>query len=146
MKKNTPVPVALSESLLARIDHAASQADRSRSELMRLAMEIGLKHLANIDHDLAQAVLTTSELAAAAPKSALPFKYPIVKHDTLLEQVAELLPEYGTPPGIKLSLEEAALVQAGDTAHATGKTGTHPGKLAARPAKAPPAAKRPRQH
>lgn len=53
-----PVPIAIPNALLAIIDKVAEKMGKSKQEVMRLAMEIGLEHLKAIDYDVAAAVIS----------------------------------------------------------------------------------------
>jgi metal-responsive CopG/Arc/MetJ family transcriptional regulator len=52
-KSSKPIPLAVSNDLLAKIDQASVLTGRSRSELMRLAIEIGLAELRSVGYDIA---------------------------------------------------------------------------------------------
>ena len=66
-KSSKPIPLAVSNELLAQIDHAATITARSRSELMRLAIEIGLADLRAISYDIAGTLHRAAKAAAAIP-------------------------------------------------------------------------------
>jgi predicted DNA-binding protein len=55
-QSSKPVPLAVPNELLTQIDTAASRTGRSRSELMRLAIEIGLADLKAINYDIASTI------------------------------------------------------------------------------------------
>ena len=71
-QSSKPVPLAVPNELLKQIDTAAARTGRSRSELMRLAIEIGLADLKAIDYDIA----STLANAAHRPDLALPAEKP----------------------------------------------------------------------
>ena len=66
-QSSKPVPLAVPNELLKQIDTAATRTGRSRSELMRLAIEIGLADLKAINYDIA----STISNAAHRPDLAL---------------------------------------------------------------------------
>jgi predicted DNA-binding protein len=55
-----PTSIRLPAALLSSLEEAASALGLSSTDVMRLALEVGLKHLNHIDHDLAESVITTS--------------------------------------------------------------------------------------
>ena len=52
-QSSKPIPIAIPNELLAQIDAAAKATGRTRSELMRLAIEIGIVDLKAINFDIA---------------------------------------------------------------------------------------------
>jgi len=55
-QSSKPIPLAVPNELLTQIDTAATRTGRSRSELMRLAIEIGLADLKAINYDIAATI------------------------------------------------------------------------------------------
>lgn len=52
--------IRVSDQLKADLSEAAKELGMAEFEVMRLAMQIGLKHFAAIDYDLASAVISNS--------------------------------------------------------------------------------------
>lgn len=61
-QSSKPVPLAVPNELLAQIDAAAAATGRTRSELMRLAIEVGLEDLRRIDYDLSGVIVDAAAL------------------------------------------------------------------------------------
>ena len=85
-QSSKPVPLAIPNALLEQIDAAAKLTGRTRSELMRLAIEIGLADLKAINFDIAGSIVRaahpTSEVASGATVTEIPFKAPKPKPAT----------------------------------------------------------------
>lgn len=56
-KRSRPIPLAVPDELLCRLDEAAARMGRTRAQIMRDAIEIGLEDLRRCDYDLAGAVV-----------------------------------------------------------------------------------------
>lgn len=75
-KRSRPIPLAVPDELLSRLDEAALRMGRTRAQIMRDAIEIGLEDLRRCDYDLASAVVDkahavrTQLLPIAAEKSS----------------------------------------------------------------------------
>jgi predicted DNA-binding protein len=54
---DAPIPIRIPPALLTKIEFVAKQMDRSKQEIMRLAMEIGLEDLKRCNYDLAGAIV-----------------------------------------------------------------------------------------
>ena len=52
-----PIPISIPNELLDKINHVAALMNRSKQEIMRLAMEIGLEDLKRCNYDLAGAIV-----------------------------------------------------------------------------------------
>jgi hypothetical protein len=68
-QSSKPIPLAVPNELLTQIDTAAARTGRSRSELMRLAIEIGLADLKAINYDIASTISNAAhrpDLSSAA--------------------------------------------------------------------------------
>lgn len=63
-QSSKPIPLAIPNALLEQIDAAAKLTGRTRSELMRLAIEIGIADLRAINYDIAGTIVR----AAKAPE------------------------------------------------------------------------------
>lgn len=57
-----PVPLRLTQGMVETLKDAAQRLEMSEQQVMRLALEIGLKHLKRIDFQLADTVLAQSAL------------------------------------------------------------------------------------
>jgi metal-responsive CopG/Arc/MetJ family transcriptional regulator len=79
-QSSKPVPLAVPNELLKQIDNAATLTGRSRSELMRLAIEIGLADLKAINYDIAgtivKAVHSRQEIPAYMCEEETPYPAP----------------------------------------------------------------------
>ncbi len=75
-KRSRPIPLAVPDELLNRLDEAALRMGRTRAQVMRDAIEIGLEDLRRCNYDLAGAVVDkahatrTKLLPIAAEKTA----------------------------------------------------------------------------
>jgi predicted DNA-binding protein len=56
-KRSRPIPLAVPDELLCRLDEAAVRMGRTRAQIMRDAIEIGLEDLRRCGYDLAGAVV-----------------------------------------------------------------------------------------
>lgn len=72
-QSSKPVPLAVPNELLKQIDTAATRTGRSRSELMRLAIEIGLADLKAINYDIASTLANAAHRPDPAPVAAPPY-------------------------------------------------------------------------
>ena len=75
-----PIPIALPNDMIARLDVAAKKRGGSRANVMREAIEIGLEHLRRIGYDVAGAVLDKSK--------AMPPELSLVANDALPYRVS----------------------------------------------------------
>ena len=57
-----PIPLAIPEPLLRRLDAVAEQMDMTRANVIRLAMKIGLEQLGRVNYDLARLVVDANNL------------------------------------------------------------------------------------
>ena len=64
-KRSRPIPLAVPDELLNRLDEAALRMGRTRAQIMRDAIEIGLEDLRRCDYDLAGAVVDKAHAARA---------------------------------------------------------------------------------
>jgi hypothetical protein len=74
-----PIPLAVPNALLAQIDAAAQHLHSSRSEAMRLAIQVGLADLKRTQYQVAECVVKCAHaraselpLAAETPTSPIP--------------------------------------------------------------------------
>lgn len=67
-QSSKPIPLAVPNELLKQIDTAATLTGRSRSELMRLAIEIGLADLKAIKYDIAGTIVTAGRQPSPPPE------------------------------------------------------------------------------
>jgi predicted DNA-binding protein len=56
-----PVPLAIPNALLDKINLVVEKTGRSKAEVMRLAMEAGLDHLKRIKYAVGEAIVDKSE-------------------------------------------------------------------------------------
>ena len=66
-KSSKPIPLAIPNALLELIDHAADATARTRAELMRLAIEIGIEDLRRIQYNIAGALVTQAHASVIHP-------------------------------------------------------------------------------
>lgn len=52
-----PIPLAIPEGLLTRLDDVADRMDMSRANVIRMTMKIGLEQLSRVDYDIARLVV-----------------------------------------------------------------------------------------
>jgi predicted DNA-binding protein len=64
-KRSRPIPLAVPDELLNRLDEVAMRMGRTRAQIMRDAIEIGLEDLRRCDYDLASAVVDKAHAARA---------------------------------------------------------------------------------
>jgi predicted DNA-binding protein len=64
-KRSRPIPLAVPDELLNRLDAVAARMGRTRAQIMRDAIEIGLEDLRRCDYDLAGAVVDKAHAARA---------------------------------------------------------------------------------
>jgi predicted DNA-binding protein len=64
-KRSRPIPLAVPDELLNRLDEVAARMGRTRAQIMRDAIEIGLEDLRRCDYDLAGAVVDKAHAARA---------------------------------------------------------------------------------
>jgi metal-responsive CopG/Arc/MetJ family transcriptional regulator len=74
-QSSKPVPLAVPNELLTQIDTAATRTGRSRSELMRLAIEIGLADLKAINYDIASTISNAAHRPDLALVAETPTSY-----------------------------------------------------------------------
>lgn len=96
-----PVPIALPNALLDKIQKVAGLTGRSQQDIMRLAMEVGLEDLKRINYDLGSAVVDASERTKGIVTVA-------VIHENAAEYIA---PESKSSEGAAAHLEELARKQ-----------------------------------
>jgi predicted DNA-binding protein len=68
-KRSHPIPLAVPDELLTRLDEAAVRMGRTRAQVMRDAIEIGLEDLRRCGYDIAAAVV---DKARSTPAKLLP--------------------------------------------------------------------------
>lgn len=64
-KRSRPIPLAVPDDLLNRLDEAALRMGRTRAQVMRDAIEIGLEDLRRCGYDVAGAVVDKAHSAQA---------------------------------------------------------------------------------
>lgn len=64
-KRSRPIPLAVPDELLNRLDEAALRMGRTRAQIMRDAIEIGLEDLRRCGYDVAGAVVDKAHSAQA---------------------------------------------------------------------------------
>ncbi len=64
-KRSRPIPLAVPDELLNRLDEVALRMGRTRAQVMRDAIEIGLEDLRRCNYDLAGAVVDKAHAARA---------------------------------------------------------------------------------
>ncbi len=64
-KRSRPIPLAVPDELLSQLDEAALRMGRTRAQVMRDAIEIGLEDLRRCDYDVAAAVVDKAQAARA---------------------------------------------------------------------------------
>ncbi len=64
-KRSRPIPLAVPDELLNRLDEAALRMGRTRAQIMRDAIEIGLEDLRRCGYDLAGAVVDKAQATRA---------------------------------------------------------------------------------
>lgn len=64
-KRSRPIPLAVPDELLQRLDAVAARMGRTRAQIMRDAIEIGLEDLRLCNYDLAGAVVDKAQAARA---------------------------------------------------------------------------------
>ena len=93
-KRSRPIPLAVPDELLNRLDEAALRMGRTRAQIMRDAIEIGLEDLRRCGYDLAGAVVDKAQ--ALRPAAAM---LPIAAEKTA--------PTPGTPPAERVTYPAA---------------------------------------
>ena len=66
-QSSKPIPLAIPNALLEQIDAAAKLTGRTRSELMRLAIEIGIADLRAINYDIAGSIVRAAKAQQEIP-------------------------------------------------------------------------------
>lgn len=74
---STPVPIRVDAALEAKIEEAARLTGMAKSDLMRLAMRIGLEDLRRIDYDIAGAIVDAAKPETVAPAVKYPPLRPV---------------------------------------------------------------------
>ncbi len=64
-KRSRPIPLAVPDELLNQLDEAALRMGRTRAQIMRDAIEIGLEDLRRCGYDVAGAVVDKAQAARA---------------------------------------------------------------------------------
>lgn len=93
-KRSRPIPLAVPDELLHRLDEVAARMGRTRAQIMRDAIEIGLEDLRRCGYDLAGAVV---DKARGAQRGLLP----IAAEKTSPEPVATTVERVIYPTGRK---------------------------------------------
>lgn len=65
-----PVPLAIPNELLARVEDVAHRMHRSKQDIMRMAMEVGLEDLKRINYDITAAIVDAVERTKVVPLAA----------------------------------------------------------------------------
>lgn len=55
-----PIPLAIPEGLLTRLDDVAERMEMSRANVIRMTMKIGLEQLQRVNYDLARLVVNAN--------------------------------------------------------------------------------------
>jgi predicted DNA-binding protein len=66
-----PIPLAIPNQMLARINDLAEKMNKSKAEIMRLAMEVGIADLNRIDWQIGDAVVDASDRVKILSTSTL---------------------------------------------------------------------------
>lgn len=103
-----PIPLAIPNELLAKIDYATSRMPhKSKQDVMRMAMELGLLDLQAMDYDV-EGHAWRAMKAAQQPRNIVPLMPP-----ALLDRVAEAspLPMAEPVPEHSFTADEAEILQ-----------------------------------
>lgn len=82
-KSSKPIPIAIPNELLAHIDRVVKLTNKSRAEIMRQAMEVGLEDLRRCNYDVAGVIVD------AAKGSSANIYHAAFKSDSSESKVAE---------------------------------------------------------
>jgi len=86
--KSRPIPLALPTALLSKLDETAALMNRTRAQLIRDTIEIGLEDLRRCGYSIAAAVVDKAH--STAPLDSLPL--PKVAEDSTSEPVPDRSP------------------------------------------------------
>ena len=70
-KSSKPIPIAIPNELLAQIDRVAGLTNKTRAEVMRLAMEVGLEDLKRCNYGVAGAIVDSAKGSASNVRYAI---------------------------------------------------------------------------
>ncbi len=95
--KSRPIPLALPTALLSKLDETAALMNRTRAQLIRDTIEIGLEDLRRCGYSIAAAVVDKAHSAVAPQLESLPL--PKVAEDSSSEPVPDRSPaDYSKKP------------------------------------------------
>lgn len=86
--KSRPIPLALPTALLSKLDKTAALMNRTRAQLIRDTIEIGLEDLRRCGYNIAAAVVDKAH--STAPLESLPL--PKVAEDSSTDPVPDRYP------------------------------------------------------
>lgn len=86
--KSRPIPLALPNALLSKLDETAALMSRTRAQLIRDTIEIGLEDLRRCGYNIAAAVVDKAH--STAPLESLPL--PKVAEDSSTDPVPDRSP------------------------------------------------------
>lgn len=108
-QSSKPIPIAIPNELLAKIDFAASRMPhKSKQDVMRMAMEFGLLDLEAMNYDVEGHAWRAMKAAQEQSKGPIPFVQP-----PALDRVAEPSPAPMPPEDVHVTFtpDEAEIIE-----------------------------------